>query len=127
MRKISRITKRRMISNNPFTEDEGWWSSSISYKTTGIQNVIIYIIPHPNKRQQNVRVCTSMLRDYGINAFTITIPQLQVKGIIFDRRIITDEVLEKIKKWLKKNMKVILEHYSQKTSSDEMIKKLKRL
>lgn len=107
-------------------EDELLWMSSITYKSTGIKNVVLWI-GHTATKEKAIKVSNVLCPSFdGKDCFTLTIPDFKIIGKV-NKELITDDVLQQIKEFVMKNLDNILEHSDFKTSSCEMIENLKSI
>ncbi len=101
--------------NLPLTEQELLEMANITSEDTGIPNVVIWAGPNPASHGKRIKVSNIPNTFSGHDCFTITIPDLQIKGTV-NKKFITTEILDRIMSWIKNN-KEIIEQYSDKKIS----------
>lgn len=79
--------------------------STLGWISTGIENVIIYVGPHPNGSYR-LRVSNIPNKHAREDCFTITIPDLAIVGTV-NKSFITDEIMGKIKEFVLLNIDAI--------------------
>ena len=112
------------LNENALTEDECYRLNGITYGYSGIKDVVIWI--GPSKEEFQVKI-GNITNDFGgRNCFTLTLPDYRTKGKI-NRKLITDEVLNDIKKFIEINFEVIKDCSYDKISTYQFVKKLKSI
>jgi hypothetical protein len=111
---------------NGLTEQELLEMSNIGYKVTGIKDVIIWIGPNPDYHWKRIKISNIANKYSGEDCFTLTIPDFKVVGEV-NKKLITTEVLEKIKEFVTINYQTISEYSDYKILTDEFIEKLKKV
>jgi hypothetical protein len=114
------------IDFNSLTEQELLEMSNIGYKVTGIKDVIIWIGPNPKHHWNRIKISNIPNKYSGENCFTLTIPDFKIIGEV-NSKLITNEVLEQIKKFVNINYQTICDYSEYKILTDEFIEKLKKI
>jgi len=100
--------------------------SNISYNTTGIKDVVIWIGPNPHYHGKRVKISNTPSKFNKNNCFTITIPDLEIIGDV-NKVLIDSKKLEKIKEFISVNMNVISKYLDEEILTDDMINSLKKV
>lgn len=106
------------------TEEEYLDMESLTVRSTGIPNVVLWVGPSPESYQRVYVVNSPNSYKREEDYFTLSIPDYRIMGRV-NTDFITPEVIEKIKNWCNQNMKAILDYSNYKTSTCEFIDQLK--
>ena len=87
------------VENLSLTEDELMEMANVTQKTTGIENVVIWIGPNPLSHDKIIKVSNSSNKFDGKDCFTLTIPDFKIIGTI-NKSVIDSKKLEKIKEFV---------------------------
>lgn len=87
---------------NSLSEQELMEMSNVTYETTGIKNVVLWIGPNPSSHYKRIKVSNVPNNFDGKDCFTLTIPDFEVIGKM---KLSTNE-LEKIKKFVLLNKSI---------------------
>jgi hypothetical protein len=105
------------------TDEELMEMANVSPKKTGVKDVYIWFGPNPHFHGRRVKI-SNVPNKYSKNdCFTLTIPKFKIIGQYNDK-LITTEVLEKIKDFINLNLKLIEDFSDEKISTDEFIDNL---
>ena len=105
------------------TDEELMEMANVSPKKTGVKDVYIWFGPNPHFHGRRVKI-SNVSNKYSKNyCFTLTIPKFKIIGQYNDK-LITIEVLEKIKDFINLNLKLIEDFSDEKISTDEFIDNL---
>ena len=105
------------------TDEELMEMANVSPKKTGVKDVYIWFGPNPHFHGRRVKI-SNVPNKYSKNdCFTLTIPKFKIIGQYNDK-LITIEVLEKIKDFINLNLKLIEDFSDEKISTDEFIDNL---
>ena len=115
--------------NNQFTtlsEQELLEMVNITYKKTGIDNVVIWI--GPNLKYHGKRIKISNIPNYFKidNCFTMTIPDFKIIGD-HDKKFITNKVIEQIKLFVELNIDIINSYSDYEISTEDLLDNLKQI
>jgi hypothetical protein len=95
-------------------------------KTTGIDDVVIWIGPNPSNHGKRIKVSNKPNSFDPYDTFIITIPDLEIIGD-FNKKFIKDYTLNKIYQFIKTNIQVITEYSDRKISTEELIERIKKV
>jgi len=105
------------------TDEELMEMANVSPKKTGVKDVYIWFGPNPHFHGRRVKI-SNVPNKYSKNdCFTLTIPKFKIIGQYNDK-LITAEVLEKIKDFINLKLKLIEDFSDEKISTDEFIDNL---
>ena len=106
------------------SEDEMFEMANISSKTTGIENVVIWVGANPSRHGRRIKV-SNKPNSYNVNdCFVLTIPDYSVIGDI-NNKFITNKVLDKIKKFIELNMPIINDYSDGIIGTEEFLSLVK--
>lgn len=108
------------------TDDEIMEMSNITSKTTGIKDVVIWLGPNPHYHGYRIKVSNIPNKFSREDCFTLTIPELNTIGKI-NNKLINKKKLEKIKEFVRINMKLIIDYSNEEIATDELIEKLRKI
>ena len=112
--------------SNSLSEQEFLEMASITYKHTGIENIVLWVGPNPVSDYRRIKVSNTLNKFDGRDCFILTIPDYKIIGEL-NEYTIKPEVIEKIKVWCAKNMKVIVEYSDYEISTGELLESLQPL
>lgn len=126
--KIGDIEKlnEEFIFTNTVSEEEMQETNMTPFGilATGIPNVLIWLGQNPHYNKYRIKVSNIPNKWGSENCFTITIPDFIIHGNV-NKELITDEVLNKIIKFIKLNIKAIIDYSDNNLLTDELIDLLK--
>ena len=111
---------------NNLSEQELLEMANVTFKTTGIENVVLWIGPNPEYHGKRIKVSNLPNKFTGSNCFTLTIPDFDIVGNV-DESFITSKVLNKIKEFVNKNYKVICDYSDYLISTEDLLEKLEKI
>ena len=111
---------------NQLSEQELLEMANVTYKTTGIENVVLWIGPNPDYHGKRIKVSNLPNKFTGSNCFTLTIPKFEIVGKI-DETFITTKVLDKIKEFVTLNYQIISDYSDYLISTEDLIENLKKV
>jgi hypothetical protein len=111
---------------NQLSEQELLEMANVTYKTTGIENVVLWIGPNPEYHGKRIKVSNLPNKFTGSNCFTLTIPKFEIVGTI-DETFITTKILNKIKEFVTINYQVISDYSDYLISTEDLIENLKKV
>ena len=111
---------------NQLSEQELLEMANVTYKTTGIENVVLWIGPNPEYHGKRIKVSNLPNKFTGSNCFTLTIPKFEIVGKV-DETFITTKVLDKIKEFVTINYKVISDYSDYLMSTEDLLANLKKV
>jgi hypothetical protein len=100
--------------------------ANFTKKTTGIDDVVIWIGPNPPNHGKQIKVSNKPNSFDPYDTFTITIPDLEIIGDV-DKKLIKEHTLSKIYQFIKNNIEVISEYSDRKISTEELIERIKKV
>lgn len=100
--------------------------ANFTKKTTGIEDVVIWIGPNPPNHGKRIKVSNKINNFDPQETFTITIPDLKIIGEV-NTKLISNQILEKIFDFINKNIEVISEYSDRKISTEELIDRIKKV
>lgn len=125
MKKILNFEQLNEFKNYSYiTDDELLEMSNITYKTTGIQKVVLWIGPNPAGHWKRIKVSNVANKFDGKDCFTITIPDFKIIGDV-NTSIITNEVMNKIIKFIQINIDIINSFSNYEISTEDLLSNLK--
>jgi hypothetical protein len=103
--------------NQALTEDECFYLTCLSDKSTGIKGIVLWIgdIGHG----YGIKVSNIENSYKGRDCFTLTIPNFKIIGRV-NKNLITKEVLHKIIKYVKLNMDLIVDYTNGIKSTEDV-------
>lgn len=122
--KIKKVNEYKIFTK--IDDDELMEMSNISSKTTGIEDVVIWLGPNPKYHGRRIKVSNTPSKFNKNNCFTITIPDLEIIGDV-NKVLVDNKKLEQIKKFISINMDVIIKYSDEEILTDEMISLLKKV
>jgi len=114
------IYERKSLS-----DDEREEMSSFGERGTGIPNVSFWVGPNKMFKNPIVKISNILNEKSGIDCFTIVLPDLNIIGNR-NKNTITDEILDKIKKFITINKNLIYDISNEKIRSLDFFKKIKK-
>jgi len=111
---------------NDLSEQELLEMANVTYKTTGIENVVLWIGPNPKYHGKRIKISNLPNKFTGTNCFTLTIPDFEIIGNI-DETFITTKILNKIKEFVNINYKIISDYSDYLISTEELLENLKKI
>jgi len=108
------------------TEEEREEMSSFGERGTGIPGVSFWVGPNRMFKTPIVKISNILNEKSGIDCFNILLPNLEIVGNR-DKNVITDEILEKIKKFIILNKDLIYDISNNKISDFTFFKKMKKI
>ena len=100
--------------------------ANVTYKTTGIEDVVLWIGPNPEYHGKRIKVSNLPNKFTMSNCFTLTIPKFEIIGEI-DEKFITTKVLNKIKEFVTINYQVISDYSDYLISTEDLLSNLKKV
>jgi len=111
---------------NFVTNDELLEMANITYKSTGIENVVIWVGPNPEYHGKRIKVSNIPNKFDGRDCFTLTIPDFKIIGEI-NKSLIDDRKLEQIKEFVMLNIDIINRYSDYEMSTEDFIDGLKKI
>jgi hypothetical protein len=115
---------REYIDNDLY--DELFEMANFTKKTTGIEDVVIWIGPNPPQHGRRIKVSNKPNSFDIYDTFTISIPDLEIIGEV-DTKFIKKDKLNQIFEFINNNIEVISEYSDRKISTEELIEKIKKV
>ena len=115
---------REYIDNDLY--DELFEMANFTKKTTGIEDVVIWIGPNPPQHGRRIKVSNKPNSFDIYDTFTISIPDLEIIGDV-DTKFIKKDKLNQIFEFINNNIEVISEYSDRKISTEELIEKIKKV
>lgn len=112
------------VDSNSLSEDELFEMANVTEETTGIKDVVIWIGPNPNSHGKRVKVSNIPGKISSSDCFTLTIPKFEIIGEVNSKFIDTPK-MDKIKSFIKNNLKLIEDYSEYKISTKELLDNLK--
>lgn len=109
-----------------YKNDEFLEMASITQKTTGIKDVVIWIGPNPSYHGKRIKISNSPNSFNISDSFTLTIPEFEIIGNV-DKKFITTEILNQIKEFININIDLISDYSNMKISTEDLIENLIRI
>ena len=106
------------------SEDELFEMANVTEETTGVEGVVIWIGPNPKSHGKRVKISNIPNKISSSDCFTITIPKLEIVGDV-DTKFIDSVKLEKIKKFISNNLKLIEDYSDYLISTKDLLDGLK--
>lgn len=100
--------------------------ANFTKKTTGIDDVVIWIGPNPPNLGRRIKVSNKPNSFDPYDTFTITIPDLKIIGDV-NSKFIKEPILNKIFQFIEVNIEVITEYSDRKISTEELIERIKKV
>lgn len=100
--------------------------ANFTKKTTGIDDVVIWLGPNPPNHGKRIKVSNKPNSFDTYDTFTITIPDLEIIGDV-NTKFIKQSVLDKIYDFIKSNIQVIEEYSDRKISTEDLIERIKKV
>ncbi len=100
--------------------------ANFTKKTTGIDDVVIWLGPDTPNHGKRVKVSNKPNSFDSYDTFAINIPDLEIIGDV-DTKFIKQSVLNKIYDFIKSNIQVIEEYSDRKISTEELIERIKKV
>lgn len=117
---------RKIFEYKEYQEQELLEMANVDWKNTGIKDIVLWIGPNPGQHWRRIKVCNNKNTfDFSDN-FTLTIPEFKVIGKV-NTKLITTEVLEKIKKFVNINFQIICDYSDYKISTSDFIENIKKV
>jgi len=99
--------------------------ANITSKTTGIENVVIWIGPNPSTHGKRIKI-SNVANSFRLSdCFTLTIPDFVEIGYR-DKNVIDNKTLDKIKDFVNLNIQVINDYSDSLISTEDLLDKLKK-
>ena len=111
---------------NGLTEQELLEMANVNYETTGIKDVVLWIGPNSEYHGRRIKICNIPNKFVATDCFTLTIPDFKIIGNVNDK-LITSEVLEKIKEFITINYQLICDYSDYLISTKNLIDNLKKV
>lgn len=124
IKKMKKIFEYNKFNN--LSEQELLEMANVTYKTTGIENVVLWIGPNPEYHGRRIKVSNLPNKFTGVNCFTLTIPDFEIIGKV-DNTFITSKILNMIKQFVNINYEVICEYSDYLISTEELLSRLKKV
>jgi hypothetical protein len=112
--------------NTNLSDKELLEMANVTSEETGIDDVVIWIGPNPQTHSYRVKVSNIPNKISSDNLFTITIPNLNVVGII-NNKFIDSKKLEKIFNFIKLNQNIIMDYSDYKISTKQLLDNLQKI
>ena len=100
--------------------------ANFTKKTTGIDDVVIWLGPNTPNHGKRIKVSNKPNSFDTYDTFTITIPDLEIIGDV-NTKFIKQSVLNKIYDFIKSNIQVIEEYSDRKISTEDLIERIKKV
>lgn len=100
--------------------------ANVTSEETGIDHVVIWIGSNPQINSYRVKVSNIPNKISSDNLFTITIPDLDIVGII-NNKFIDSKKLEKIFNFIKLNQSIIIDYSDYKISTKQLLDNLQKI
>jgi DNA-binding Xre family transcriptional regulator len=100
--------------------------ANFTKKTTGIDDVVIWIGPNPPNHGRRIKASNKPNSFDPYDTFTITIPDLKIIGDV-NSKFIKEPILNKIFQFIEVNIEVITEYSDRKISTEELIERIKKV
>ncbi len=100
--------------------------ANFTKKTTGIEDVVIWIGPNPPNHGKRIKVSNKIDSFDPQETFTITIPDLKIIGEV-NTKLISNQILDKIFDFINKNIEVISEYSDRRISTEELIDRIQKV
>jgi hypothetical protein len=100
--------------------------ANVTDKTTGIEDVVIWIGPNPPNHGKRIKISNQPNKFDGKDCFTLTIPDFKIIGNINDKFIDTDK-LNKIKEFIEINIDIITKYSDYLLSTEDLLSGLKKV
>ncbi len=100
--------------------------ANFTKKTTGIDDVVIWIGPNPPNHGRRIKVSNKPNSFDPYDTFTITIPDFNIIGEV-NTKFIKEATLDNIYKFIEKNIQVIIEYSDRKISTEDLIERIKKI
>lgn len=113
----------KYVKNMEELDNELLELSNFTKKTTGIEDVVIWIGPNPPNHGKRIKVSNKENSFDPYDTFTIKIPSLEVIGNV-NSKLINKSKLDKIFQFINKNIDVISEYSDRKISTEDLIERL---
>lgn len=120
------LNEYKNYNYDSLTEQELLEMANLGQNTTGFKNIIIWIGPNPGYHWKRIKISNIPNKISDKNCFTLTIPDFDIIGEV-NTKLITNEKLDQIKKWINLNIAAINEYAEYKITTDEFINKLKKI
>jgi len=124
MKRYSKYITELVITK--LTEQELLEMANITSKTTGIENVVIWIGPNPSNHWKRIKISNIPNKFDGKDCFILTIPDFKEIGER-DKSVINDDKLEQIKNFVSINIDVINDYSDYLISTEDLLSKLKSI
>jgi hypothetical protein len=119
-----KLNKFNEFVDNSFSEDELLEMANVTYETTGIKDVVIWIGPNPQSHGKRIKVSNIPNKISSSDCFTITIPKFEIVGNV-NNNLIDSVKMDMIKKFITTNIKLIEEYSDYKISTKQLLDGLK--
>lgn len=106
-------------------EQELMEMANVTEKTTGIENVVIWIGPNPTTHGKRIKISNVPNKFDGKDCFTMTIPDFFIIGET--SKYITQEKIEQIKKFVNLNLEIIIQYSDYLISTEDLLNNLKSI
>jgi len=116
----------KILEYKEYQEQELLEMANVTDKTTGIQDIILWIGPNPGQHWKRIKVCNLKNTFDMSDCFTLTIPNFKIIGEV-NTKLITTEILEKIKEFVNINYQVICDYSDYKISTKDFLENLKKI
>lgn len=121
-----KIKKMKYIKEFVDYDNELLEMANFTKKTTGIEDVVIWIGPNPPNHGKRIKVSNKINSFDPQETFTITIPDLKIIGEV-NTKLISNQILDKIFDFINKNIEVISEYSDRKISTEELIDRIQKV
>lgn len=121
-----KIKKMKYIKEFVDYDNELLEMANFTKKTTGIEDVVIWIGPNPPNHGKRIKVSNKINSFDPQETFTITIPDLKIIGEV-NTKLISNQILDKIFDFINKNIEVISEYSDRRISTEELIDRIQKV
>jgi hypothetical protein len=125
MKKFSQINEYYDANSSSLSEQELMEMANVGPKTTGIDNVVIWVGPNPGQHWKRIKISNIPNRIDDKDLFVLTIPDFKIIGNV-NTKFITSKIMEQIKKWVVDHMQAIIDYSDKKLLTDDFIEALKK-
>jgi len=117
---MEKIDKFYEFVDNSLSEDELLEMANVTDQTTGIEDVVLWIGPNPKSHGRRIRVSNTPNKISSSDCFTITIPKFEIVGNV-NSKLIDQIKMDKIKKFITINQKLIEDYSDYKISTKDLL------
>ena len=122
MKKIKKFHDLFEFKDNTFSDQELLEMANITDESTGIDDVVLWVGPPPPSHGHRIKV-SNVANTFKSDCFVMTIPDFKIIGDV-NKSFITLEKIEKIKKFVLKNIDIILKYSNYEISTKDFLNNL---